>query len=230
MGDHGRIVPRHRRASDGARRHASALVTDGWQLSPSGRSERGAVASWHGRRGKSTSRSRPRPRRCTVTTARAPVAPVPHPIEERLEQLAELKEQALPRREPGGGRAPARTGQAHRPGADRAAARPRLLRRARHARPAPGPRLRHREHPPAHRRRRHRLGHHRRPQGLRLRPGLHRLRRRARRGLRREDPQGHGPRRVGRRARSSASTTAPAPASRRASSRSPPTAGSSSAT
>ena len=66
---------------------------------------------------------------------------------------------------------------------------------------------RHRAHgfgierqPSAHRRRRHRLGHGRRPQGVRVQPGLHDLRRRARRGVRREDPQGDGPRRVDRRA------------------------------
>ena len=61
-------------------------------------------------------------------------------------------------------------------------------------------------------------------------PGLHRVRRRAGRGVRREDPQADGPRAQGRRARSSGSTTAPAPASRRASSASPATAGSSTAT
>ena len=44
------------------------------------------------------------------------------------------------------------------------------------------------------RRRRHRLRDDLRPQGLRLLAGLHRLRRHALRGLRREDLQGHGPR------------------------------------
>ena len=47
--------------------------------------------------------------------------------------------------------------------------------------------------PALHRRRDHRLGHGRRPPGLPLLPGLHRLRRLAGRGLRREGPQGHGP-------------------------------------
>ena len=61
-------------------------------------------------------------------------------------------------------------------------------------------------------------------------PGLHDLRRRARRGVRREDPQGDGPRRVGGRAAGRASTTAPAPASRKVSCRSRRTAASSSAT
>ena len=50
------------------------------------------------------------------------------------------------------------------------------------------------EHEPAVRRRRgHRLRHRRRPPGVRVRPGLHRVRRLARRGVRREDRQGHGP-------------------------------------
>ena len=52
---------------------------------------------------------------------------------------------------------------------------------------------------PLHRRRHHRLGHRRRPQGLRVQPGLHRLRRRPRRGVRREDPQADGPGAQGRR-------------------------------
>ena len=125
--------------------------------------------------------------------------PVPHPIEERLEQLAALREQALHAGARRGGRAPAQAGQAHRSRAHRPAARSRLVRRARHARPPPGARVRHRGDPPAHRRRRHRLGHRRRPQGVPVQPGLHRVRRRARRGVRREDPQGDGPRRVGRR-------------------------------
>ena len=104
------------------------------------------------------------------------------------------------RRLGGVGPAPARAGQAHRARAHRPAARPRHVRRARHARPPPGARLRHRAEPSAHRRCRHRLGRGRRPQGLRVLAGLHDLRRRARRGVRREDPQGDGPRRVGRRA------------------------------
>ena len=50
-----------------------------------------------------------------------------------------------------------------------------------------------RGHAALHRRRDHRLRHDRRSQGLRLLPGLHRLRRRAGRDPRREDPQDHGP-------------------------------------
>ena len=45
-----------------------------------------------------------------------------------------------------------------------------------------------------HRRRHHRLRQDRRTKGLRLLPGLHRLRWRTRRDARREDPQDHGPR------------------------------------
>ena len=56
--------------------------------------------------------------------------------------------------------------------------------------PATAPRLRHGEEPALRRRRGHRLRHRRRPPGLRLQPGLHRLRRLARPGLRREDRQG----------------------------------------
>ena len=86
----------------------------------------------------------------------------------------------------------ARQGQADRPRADRPAARRGLLRRAGRVRPAPVHEFRHREEPPVRRRRRHRLRHGRRPSRLRLLAGLHDLRRLARRGLRREDRQGHG--------------------------------------
>ena len=50
------------------------------------------------------------------------------------------------------------------------------------------------------RRRGHRLRHHQRPAGVRLQPGLHRVRRLALRSARREDLQGHGPGDEGRRA------------------------------
>ena len=50
------------------------------------------------------------------------------------------------------------------------------------------------------RRRGHRLRHHQRPTGLPVQPGLHRVRRRAFRGARREDLQDHGPRDEGGRA------------------------------
>ena len=54
--------------------------------------------------------------------------------------------------------------------------------------------LRPAQEPALRRRRRHRLRHRRRPAGLRLQPGRHRVRRQPRRGLRREDRQGPGPR------------------------------------
>ena len=49
-----------------------------------------------------------------------------------------------------------------------------------------------REASPVRRRRGHRLRHRRRPPGLRVQSGRHRLRRQPRRGVRREDHQGHG--------------------------------------
>ena len=93
-----------------------------------------------------------------------------------------------------GDREAARQGQADRPRARRPAARRGVVRRARRAGPAPVDQLRDGEEPPVRRRRRHRLRHRRRPPGVRLRAGLHRLRRQPRPGLRREDRQGHGPR------------------------------------
>ncbi len=93
---------------------------------------------------------------------------------------------------PGGGEAP-RQGQDDGPGADRLPPRRRLVPGARHAGPAPGPRHGPRGEPALHRRGDHRLRHHRGPSGLRVQPGLHRLRRGPGRGVRREDPQGHGP-------------------------------------
>ncbi|CAA9381223.1 MAG: Acetyl-coenzyme A carboxyl transferase alpha chain / Acetyl-coenzyme A carboxyl transferase beta chain; Propionyl-CoA carboxylase beta chain, partial [uncultured Nocardioidaceae bacterium] len=88
----------------------------------------------------------------------------------------------------------ARQGQDDRPRADREALRRGVVRRARRARPAPLDGVRPREASALRRRRGHRLRHHRRPPGVRVLPGLHDLRRLARRGVRREDPQGHGPR------------------------------------
>ena len=99
---------------------------------------------------------------------------------------------------------------------------PGLLRRDRPLRRPPLHRLRHgrrRERDPR-RRRRHGLRARRRPAGLRLRAGLHGLRRLALGDVRREDLQGHGPRDEGRARPSSASTTRAARASRKASSRS----------
>ncbi len=99
----------------------------------------------------------------------------------------------LQRRIPPSRRTPARQGQDAGAGADRLPARRGFLPRARPARPPPRPRLRARG-APVHGRRDHRLGHRRRAQGVRVRPGLHGLRRRPRRGVRREDPQADGPR------------------------------------
>ena len=93
-----------------------------------------------------------------------------------------------------GDREAAREGPQDRPRADRDALRRGLVRRARRAGPAPLGRVRPGEEAPVRRRRGHRLRHRRRPPGLRVLPGLHRLRRLARRGLRREDHQGDGPR------------------------------------
>ncbi len=66
--------------------------------------------------------------------------------------------------------------------------------RVRRVRPAPGHRLRRRREPAVRGRRGHRARHRRRPPRRRVQPGLHRLRRIARRGLRRQDRQGDGPR------------------------------------
>ena len=134
----------------GSRGTTVAFVHPKGGVRHAGGAGRGIVSTAYGRRGPVSARSL-------------------HPIEERLEHLADLREEALHAGVRRRGRAPARAGQAHRPRAHRPAARPRLVRRARHARPPPGARLRHREHPPADRRRGHRLGHDRRPQGLRVR-------------------------------------------------------------
>ena len=61
-------------------------------------------------------------------------------------------------------------------------------------------RLRHGRQQDPRRRRGHRLRHDQRPPGVRLQPGLHRVRRRAVRSARREDLQGDGPGHEGRRA------------------------------
>ncbi|MDF9815259.1 hypothetical protein M2266_004490 [Streptomyces sp. SPB162] len=86
----------------------------------------------------------------------------------------------------------ARQGQADRAGANRTPPRRGFVRRARRARPPPVDQLQPGEDPPLRRRRRHGVRHGRGPSGGRLLAGLHRLRRRPGRGLRREDRQGHG--------------------------------------
>ena len=72
--------------------------------------------------------------------------------------------------------------------------RPRLVHRVRRAGPSSRHRLRHRGQPALRRRRRHRVRHRGRTADLRVQPGFHRVRRVARRGLRREDRQDHGSR------------------------------------
>ena len=91
------------------------------------------------------------------------------------------------------GREAPRSGQAARPRARGEAVRPGLVRRARSLRPPPRAELRDARAAPVRRRRRHRLRDDLRPSRLRLQPGLHRVRRLAERGVRREDLQGDGP-------------------------------------
>ncbi len=86
----------------------------------------------------------------------------------------------------------ARARQVHGARAGREAARPGLLPGARHVRAPPHLRLRHAEEPALGRRRRDRPRHDRRAHGVRVQPGLHRLRRLAGRGDGREDVQDHG--------------------------------------
>ena len=97
------------------------------------------------------------------------------------------------RRRRGADPAPAQGRQEDGARAAGAPARPGLLPRDRPLRRPPEPRLRHGGPEGPRRRRRHRLGPHPRPPGLRLRAGLHRLRRLAVGGLRAEDLQGDGP-------------------------------------
>jgi hypothetical protein len=88
---------------------------------------------------------------------------------------------------------PARGRQADRARAHRPAVRSRHVRGARQARHAPLPRLRHGGADHSRRRRRRRPRPRRRPPGLRVRAGLHRLRRIALGDQRREDREDHGP-------------------------------------
>ena len=116
----------------------------------------------------------------------------PETYEEKLAAAPGAARAGDPHQSAGRGEA-ARQGQADRPRADREAARPGLVRGARHLRPPPHRRLRHAAQPALGRRRGHRPRHDRRPPGVRLLAGLHRLRRLARRGDGREDGQGDGP-------------------------------------
>ena len=128
---------------------------------------------------------------------------MPRSIENRLLALEALRAKARGRWRRRAPREAAQGGQAHGPRAGRAPRRPRLVRGDRSLRRAPLPRLRdgrHGERDPGRRRGR---GHRARrgPAGLRLRAGLHGLRRVAVGDERREDLQGHGPRDEGGRAR-----------------------------
>ena len=97
-------------------------------------------------------------------------------------------------------RCAARQGQADGARTAGAAAGRRHVRGMGHVRRAPLHRLRHGEQQGSRRRRGDRLRHDQRPPGVRLQPGLHRVRRRAVRSACREDLQGHGPGDEGRRA------------------------------
>ena len=120
--------------------------------------------------------------------------------EERLDAARADARRVAARRRRGPDRTPARVGQADGARATRPAARPGFVRRARCVRhPSSDRTIRPADQRPR-RRRRHRPRHDRRPARLRLQPGLHRLRRLAVGGLRREDLQGHGPGDEGRRA------------------------------
>ena len=119
----------------------------------------------------------------------------------RLEELRRRQRGRRTGRGTGAPRPPAPGGQALRARAHRAAARRKLLRRDGQAGDPPLPRFRHGRPERAGRRLRHRLRPHRRPPGLRLRPGFHRPRRLALRDQRPEDLQDHGPGHEDRRAR-----------------------------
>ena len=111
-----------------------------------------------------------------------------------LEKLEERRAARTRRRRPDAHRRAAQARQADRTRAARAVDGQGLVRGVRHVRRAPLGRLRHGEQQDSRRRRRHRLGHGQRPHGVRLRQGLHRVRRLAVRGARAEDRQdpGHG--------------------------------------
>jgi putative protein kinase ArgK-like GTPase of G3E family len=96
-----------------------------------------------------------------------------------IEQLESQARRRAPGRRPKAHRRAARQGQAHRARAHRTAAGRRHVRGMGHVRRAPLHRLRHGGQQDPRRRRGHRLRHDQRPPGLRLQPGLHRVRRRA---------------------------------------------------
>ncbi len=163
-------------------------------------------------------------------TAHSAVSALRPLMMDTLKYLEDLERRA----ELGGGeerlRAPARGRQAHGARAHRSAVRSRQLRGGRQARHPPVPRLRHgrADHPGRRRRRRPRPG--RRPPGLRVRAGLHRLRRVAVGDERREDREDHGSRDEDGRAGRRPQRLRAARASRKACSRSAATPTSSCAT
>ena len=113
---------------------------------------------------------------------------------EKLEWLSELREEA---RHAGSEHSVARqrdAGQAARARTRRTALRSGLIRGARPVRPSSRVELRDARTAPVRRRSGDRLRDDLRPPGVRVQPGLHRLRRFAVGGVRREDLQGHGPR------------------------------------
>jgi hypothetical protein len=132
----------------------------------------------------------------THTRDSEPRGPTMHDIIEQLE-----KKRAAARWAAGRSASTRSTPRASSPRASaRTAARRRHLRRVGHVRRAPLRRLRHAGQQDPRRRRGHRLRHDQRPPGVRVQPGLHRVRRRAERSPCREDLQGHGPGHEGRRA------------------------------
>ena len=111
-----------------------------------------------------------------------------------LEKLEERARARPRRRRQGPHRGAAQARQADRPRAPRTPDGQGLVRGVRHVRRAPLGRIRHGALEDPRRRRGHRLGHRQRPHGVRLRQGLHRVRRLALRDPRAEDHQdpGHG--------------------------------------
>ena len=152
-----------------------------------------AVLPYPVRHGQRCIRAAPRLRvgqRCPDQCGPGRAGPAHHGREARRPGEAQVRGSARGRRP--AGRAPARQGQDDGARADRRAAGPRLVHRVRRAGQAPGYDFGMARSRPVRRRRGHRVRHDRRPAGGRVQPGLHRQRRVARRGLRREDRQGHG--------------------------------------
>ena len=220
------------RATTSIARHAGS--------GPSVRARASAAGAAAGGPGRSTGSCRQCPPAATLAAmaeaaqlepAPRPAAPDIHTTAGKLADLERRGDEARPRRVGAGGGEAARQGQEDRPRADRAAARRGLVRRARRVRPAPLDATS--------------AWTSNRPYGDGVVTGYGTVDGRPvcvfsqdftvfggspRRGVRREDRQGHGPRAEDRLPGRSASTRAAAPASRRASSPSACTARSSAAT